>query len=497
MRRSPRWSLAPVLGVLSFGCPAELPPKCGEFDEVFAYADADGDGHGSTEPVGWVCELKPGEIDDSSDCDDTDESVHPGAAEVCDSRDNDCNGRVDEGNPFVPFYPDEDGDGYGVTLDAVIACEAPSPAYVRTGGDCDDLLPTVNPLAVEVCNDGLDDDCDNLADDADPGVDPTTMTRWYYDGDGDGFGDDTLFMDFCIPPAGQPGVTQPGDCDDARPAVNPNATEICNGRRDDDCDGYADDEDDSIDPATQRSFYADDDGDGFGDPLDAALACVPTPGIGVNNDDDCDDTNPNANVPQDWYADTDGDGAGDGPVQVANACLDPGGGLVPEQNGIDCEPLDNRIYPLQLEDCFDGVDQNCDAAIDCADLDCFTEPTCVPPCADDVLAPASLPFATSGSTVGQGDDEQPTTCSAASGAPDLQFWFTPPVSGNITIDMIGSSYDTTLYILDTCGGTELVCNDDFWGLQSQVTFSATAGVPVLVVVDGFGSASGSYDLNFQ
>jgi hypothetical protein len=478
------------------GCPAVEPPPCGEFDEVFAYTDNDGDGYGSTEAVGWVCELVAGTIDNASDCDDAAENVHPNAEEACDSTDNDCNGRVDEGNAFVPWYPDNDGDGYGVTLDAVIACESPGAKFVRTGDDCDDTLGGVNPVSIEVCNDGTDDDCDGLADDADPGVDPTTMTRWYFDGDGDGFGDDTLFMDFCLPPVGQPGVTENGDCDDERAVVNPDAQEVCNRDRDDDCDGLADDDDPSIDPATQDSYYADDDGDGFGNALQAALACEPTPGIGVANDRDCDDTNFEANIVQDWYADSDGDGAGDGAV-VTVSCLDPGGGLVPEQSGLDCEPLDDTIFPLQLEDCFDGIDQNCDNALDCADQDCFTEPTCVPPCADDVLAPTSLPFATSGNTVGQGDDEQPTTCSFAAGAPDLQFWFTPPVSGNITIDMIGSAYDTTLYVLDACGGTELVCNDDFWGLQSQVTFSATAGVPVLVVVDGYSAGAGAFNLNFN
>jgi hypothetical protein len=474
------------------GCPAEPPADCGEFDQVFVYVDADGDGYGSDEALGWVCKVEPGSIDNSSDCDDEAESVHPNAEEKCDSTDNDCNGRVDEGNAFVPWYPDQDGDGYGVTLDAVIACEAPDVSYVRTGNDCDDLTGDVSPLSVEVCNQGVDDDCDGLADDDDPGVDPTTMVRWYLDSDGDGFGDDAVFRDYCNTPSGIPGVREPGDCDDERAAVNPDEQEVCN-RRDDDCDGLTDDLDPSIDPATQDTYYSDGDGDGFGDAASTSLACEPTPGIGVINSLDCDDTNPDANIVQDWFDDTDGDGAGDGPV-VTSSCLDPGAGLVPEQNGVDCEPFDPAIYPLQLEDCFDGIDQNCDAALDCADQDCFTEPTCVPPCAEDVWAPASLPDSVSGDTTGQGDDFQPTTCSFAGGAPDVGYWFTSPVSGNVTFTTVGGAFwDTTLHALDGCGGVVIGCNDDFAGtLQSTIVVPVTAGVPVLIIMDGYSANFGAY-----
>jgi hypothetical protein len=354
-----------VLGSV-IGCTPEPAGPCTDFEQVYAWVDADGDGYGSEEPVGWVCTLEAGMIDNRADCDDASEAVHPSAEEACDALDNDCNGRVDEGNAFVPWYPDDDGDGYGVTLDAVLACVSPGDGYVRTGDDCDDAFDNVNPLAIEVCDAGLDNDCDGLADDDDPGVDPTTQVRWYFDGDGDLFGDDELFQDFCNPPTGVPAVDQGGDCDDARPSINPDRTEVCN-ERDDDCDGLEDDADPSIDPTTQNTYYADVDGDGFGNPLAAALACEPTPGIGVDNDNDCDDTNPAANVVQDWFVDTDGDGAGDGP-SVTTSCLDPGGGLVPERNGVDCEPFDPQIYPDARDICGDGVDQNCSGS----DLACAT-----------------------------------------------------------------------------------------------------------------------------
>ena len=114
------------------------------------------------------------------DCNDGDASVHPGAAEVCNGVDDNCDGIVDES------FPDEDGDG-------VTTC----------AGDCNDTDPAINPSATEVCN-ALDDDCDLLVDEG-------------FDVDGDLV------------------TTCQGDCDDTRADVNPGATEICNAI-DDDCD---------------------------------------------------------------------------------------------------------------------------------------------------------------------------------------------------------------------------------------------------------------------
>ncbi len=126
-------------------------------------SDCDGDGVGSF----------------GGDCDDGDASIHPGAAEICNGRDDDCDGAVDE---------DNDGDGYPVCM------------------DCDDRDASIHPGAIEVCN-GRDDDCDGRVD---QGV----------DADGDGY-------------------AAPCDCRDDDPAVHPGAPEICN-HLDDDCDGLTD-----------------------------------------------------------------------------------------------------------------------------------------------------------------------------------------------------------------------------------------------------------------
>jgi len=101
------------------------------------------------------------------DCDDGDATVYPGAEEVCDGADNDCDGVVDapglEGGSL--WYPDADGDGYGdENADPIESC-LPPDGYVDNNIDCDDDDPDAYPGA-----DGFDDDCDPFdggSDDAD------------------------------------------------------------------------------------------------------------------------------------------------------------------------------------------------------------------------------------------------------------------------------------------------------------------------------------------
>lgn len=94
------------------------------------------------------------------DCDDNDPNTYPGAPERCDGRNNDCDAGVDE-EPVDgrTFHQDADLDGYGNPDVLVQACER-SPGFVEDGTDCDDSSPLVNPGVAEVCNDGLDNNCD-------------------------------------------------------------------------------------------------------------------------------------------------------------------------------------------------------------------------------------------------------------------------------------------------------------------------------------------------
>ena len=175
------------------------------------------------------------------------------------------------------WYLDDDGDGYGHSLTQLIQCNQPS-GYVSNASDCDDLDPNTFPGASEYCN-GLDNNCSGLPDD-----NALDSTLWYLDGDGDGYGLSTDWLDSCEQPTGYSAVQ--GDCDDGSAAVFPTADERCNGY-DDNCDGLIDDSS-AID---QSEFFLDLDGDGYGQSTVGVVSCNQPLGF-VTNNTDCDDTSP-------------------------------------------------------------------------------------------------------------------------------------------------------------------------------------------------------------
>ena len=77
------------------------------------YRDADGDGFGNPADSILACSQPIGYVANNTDCNDGNPAVHPGATEVCNGIDDDCNGQVDDGLVFTRYYPDADGDGYG------------------------------------------------------------------------------------------------------------------------------------------------------------------------------------------------------------------------------------------------------------------------------------------------------------------------------------------------------------------------------------------------
>jgi hypothetical protein len=102
-----------------------------------------------------------------------------------------------------------------------------------------------------------------------------------------------------------------------------------------------------------------------------------------------------------------------------------------------------------------------------------------------------------GSTAGlAGNYMHSSTCSLnTTSSPDAVFALTARASSTITVSTCGSSYDTMLYLGTACGGNTVACNDDSCGLQSSISFAATAGTTYYIVVDGYNGASGSYTLN--
>ncbi|NOY92805.1 MAG: hypothetical protein GXP55_16570 [Deltaproteobacteria bacterium] len=373
------------------------------------HPDSDLDGFGDADETADACEAPAGFVEDATDCDDADADVHPGATEVCDGVDNDCNAMIDDG-VATTYHPDSDTDGFGdadATL-AMDACEAPA-GFVEDATDCDDTDADVHPGATEVC-DGIDNDCnaavddalaapacaltdgvcsgsvktcggaagwldcdatsygasyeagtetlcDGLDNDCDGVVDNHGVrSAFYRDSDRDGFGNPARRRNECAAPAGF--VSDNTDCDDTLRSVNPGATEVCNGT-DDDCDG-------TVDEGVKTRYYRDRDRDMHGDASDAgALACAAPANRPVTNNDDCDDRKAAVHPGQaeicdgldndcngvaddglifrNYYADTDGDGFGD-PGVVTNACAAPSGFVA---NNTDCADGDANAHPGQ------------------------------------------------------------------------------------------------------------------------------------------------------
>lgn len=277
----------------NYFCPPSV-PTC---------TDSDGDGFATQ---GGTC--------GAVDCNDNNAAVHPGAAEVCtDKIDNDCDGLIDVVDPNAVGCPavciDNDQDGYAVT-----------------GGtcgpvDCNDNNAAINPGAVDIPNNGIDENCDGA-----DSVNPNLVDR-----DGDGF---------------TPAI---GDCNDNNSAIHPGAIDIPNNGIDENCDGV-----DNVDPS-----IVDNDGDGF------------TPAAG-----DCNDTNaairPGAveNCTDGLDNDCNGlvDNLDPGAVNCPSGCIDSDADGYATQGGVcgqvDCNDQNPAVSPAAVEICGDAIDNNCDGQID-------------------------------------------------------------------------------------------------------------------------------------
>ena len=245
-----------------------------------------------------------------ADCDDTSGDFRPGVTEVCDGRDNNCDGFIDEdgASGTSPFYVDTDRDGWGIVGSPRFACTAPL-GYAARSGDCDDSDNLIRPSAVETWYDGVDQDCDGASD---------------YDSDSDGL-DSITFAGL--------------DCDDADAEIGAAST-----------------------------WWPDPDLDGYGDRSEAPLIdCGDSlPSGYVDNGGDCDESDEDINAGATELPGDDIDQDCDG---VDRLDFDRDGWVDVAYGGRDCDDADPAVQPYAWEVLTDGVDNDCDGLADGADPD--------------------------------------------------------------------------------------------------------------------------------
>ena len=332
----------------------------------YFYRDADEDGFGTALVVRYYSLRPDGFVVEAGDCDDQDNSLHPNTPWYADT-DGDGFGDaavrlqqclqpdgyvrnaadIDDSTAFItdippqPFYRDDDGDGYGDPQDVVVYSILP-PGYVVQAGDCNDQDSLIHPNTVwyaDTDGDSFGDASRRVQqcfepiayvqnpwdlDDTNEFITNIPPQTFYRDEDGDGFGTDQNTVYHSTVPLGY--VVEAGDCDDQDPLLHPNTHWYI----DDDEDGYGgdllvksceaptgyvtntldlDDTNEHITDQATRTFYFDNDGDGFGAIDPPFFFSVPPPNYVVNADD-CDDFNKRVHAFTEWFLDADGDGFG-------------------------------------------------------------------------------------------------------------------------------------------------------------------------------------------
>jgi subtilisin family serine protease len=248
-----------VVATSANGCTTNMNGSASIFEEPAQtwFRDFDGDGFGALSNTLQACSQPVGFVSNSTDCDDNNAAINqPQAyyvdadldgvgsdvlAMLCETTapsgysllSGDCNDNDNQVTVSISYFVDADKDGFG-TDEIVKFCSATPPiGFATVSGDCDDENANRNPGMTEVCGNDLDDNCDGNVDEG------CQTYTWYQDADGDGYGDSgfTTITSSPVAPSGY--VAQAGDCNDANEAINPAASEICNGI-DDNCDGTVD-----------------------------------------------------------------------------------------------------------------------------------------------------------------------------------------------------------------------------------------------------------------
>ncbi len=318
--------------------------------------DNDGDAYGDKSAAG-ACTCKAIQpytgTKGNTDCNDKNDLVNPGIAELCDGIDNNCVGGTDEGC-------DDDKDGF---CDSTMITVGKPTVCIKGGGDCQDNNPVVNPAAIETCANGVDEDCDGSLN----GMNATGCTVYYLDADKDSWGVN-VGQCWCSPTNGYTvGASKLGDCDDTTSAVNPGATEVCGDGKDNNCNGSQND----VNATGCLGFYKDGDKDGYG--AGATQCQCFAEGLFITaQGNDCDDGNNAVNpgvlercdeLDNQCNSQID-EGCDDDNDDYCDAAMFTSGtpSVCPFGKG-DCNDGSSAIKPGAAEVC-DNLDQNCDSTID-------------------------------------------------------------------------------------------------------------------------------------
>jgi hypothetical protein len=127
------------------------------------YIDTDADGFGAGIATNSCINLGAGYATNNTDCNNTNSAIRPSASELCNGIDDNCTNSIDEGLTFSNYYLDFDNDGYYLSI--VNACVSPGPNYTIGGivlGDCNDNNFNINSGAIDICGNGIDENCNGL-----------------------------------------------------------------------------------------------------------------------------------------------------------------------------------------------------------------------------------------------------------------------------------------------------------------------------------------------
>ena len=314
-------------------------------DPVCNELDMDNDGDTYTENQG--------------DCNDNNSNIYPGAPEVCDNVDNDCDPVTVDGVSEPWLGSTCDGTDSDQCEEGTLSCSAGVQVCSDNTND-----------SIEIC-DGQDNNCDGTVDEG--------CGTYYLDADGDGFGDISNPMQATTQPAGY--VANSTDCDDSNAAVNPGAPEVCDNV-DNDCDPV------TVDGVSEPWLGSTCDGTDSDQCEEGTLSC--SAGVQVCSD------NTNDSIEICDGQDNNCDGTVDENCNTCSACFKGicDGECNPKKEGPDCPDCNSLTCGNDIceegeintcpgdcgstieEICDDGEDNDGDGATDCSDSDCETHIGC-------------------------------------------------------------------------------------------------------------------------